>query len=525
MPPPEAVGAGTRFLRRTVIALLLTVVLVPPGAAFYSYFSGVPLHLLAGKEAKGAVTSSAPPSFWLTRGRAHTVEVSQEVAQSLGMQNGDHQSIAVAYAPTSMRPLELFGSTRLDPTRLARIKARFAPARIVEIAQIHDYSHAIGRSEFRELRQGDTVAKGDLLAVFYSVEVQQKKNDLLDALVQLELDQKILDRVEKHLEAVPEAFYLTQLRAVKGDRNDINRALTTLRLWDIPQEEIDALHEEAKKISSGKSDWSKTAEGQWVLGKDQPKPHGEGAGVEHDNPMGRVTLRAPFDGVVIERNLTIGDMVVDNTVNLFQIADVSRLQVLANCHEDMLPILESLTHSERHWTVRTAGVEQATGLSGFIDQIQYVIDPNMHTAIITGYVDNPGGRLRGGQYVSATVDIPPPDGVVEIPSDALVDDGRQSLVFVQADPAVWQFTMRRVKVTQRFEHSVFVRSTPLPEKERLTADEAEDHFLPIEPLVPGDRVLRSGAVELKAAVVDLESGHRHEIVEVNKEQARQEADK
>jgi membrane fusion protein, heavy metal efflux system len=514
MPPPEAVGASTRFLRRAVVALLLTVVLVPPSAAFYSYFSGVPLHLLAAQEKEEerekAALAAAPRSIVLVPGRPHTVTVSEAAAESFGIKTGDHDSVAVAHTPDAMPPLVLFGSTRLDPKHVYRIKARFAPARVVEIAQVHDFSHAIGRSEFRELWSGDHVKQGDLLAVFYSVDVQNTKNDLLDNLVQLELDQKILDRIEKHREAVPEAFYLTQLRAVKGDRNSINRAITTLRLWDIPQDEIDALHEEAKKIAGGKSDWSKTAEGQWVLGKDQPKNHENGPGFEHDNPMGRVTLRAPFDGVITECNVTTGEMVIDNTVNLFQIADVSRLQVVAYCHEDMLPTVEALTGSQKQWTVRTAGVEQATGLPGIIDRVHYLVDPNMHTGVITGYVDNPGERLRGGQYVSATIDIPPPDGVVEIPATALNDDGRQAVVLVQPVADSREFTMRRVEVMQHFDKTVFVRSTPIPEQEQLTAEEAENRLLPKQPLLPGERVLVSGALEIKAAIVDLEQGHSHE---------------
>src|SRR5262249_21534501 len=35
------------FGQKAFVSLLLTVVTVPPAAAFYSYFSGVPLHLLA----------------------------------------------------------------------------------------------------------------------------------------------------------------------------------------------------------------------------------------------------------------------------------------------------------------------------------------------------------------------------------------------------------------------------------------------------------------------------------------------
>ena len=83
----------------------------------------------------------------------------------------------------------------------------------------------------------------------------------------------------------------------------------------------------------------------------------------------------------------------------------------------------------------TVGVESTGGLTGTIDEIGYLIDPNQHTAVIKGYVENPGKRIRAGQYVTATVNIPPPDDVVEIPTDSLVDDGLQTLVFVQPDPA------------------------------------------------------------------------------------------
>ena len=51
---------------------------------------------------------------------------------------------------------------------------------------------------------------------------------------------------------------------MQGDRNAINRALNNLKTWDIPQDEIDALHAEAKKIGADKDAWFKTPEGRWV---------------------------------------------------------------------------------------------------------------------------------------------------------------------------------------------------------------------------------------------------------------------
>jgi cobalt-zinc-cadmium efflux system membrane fusion protein len=433
----------------------------------------------------------------ITTGVGGLAQGPSQVAASAGGHKGQKSSVAVAQPPrmTATQPLVLPGATALDPARLVRIRARFAPARVVELARVSDFPEKGGRPEHRDLKLGDNVKKGDLLAVFYSADVASKKNDLLDALVQLELDQQILDRIEKNRAAVPEVSFRTQVQAVQGDRDAINRALNNLKSWDIPQEEIDAVHALAKQISADKDAWFKTPEGRWVnRGK-------QAAGAQADprsdaqNSWGMVSLRAPFDGVVIEFNIHRDEMVVDSTVNLFQIADVSRLQVVANCPADALPAVDGLRGNDRRWAVRTAAAPSGTSLSGTIDEIGQVIDPQQHTAVIKGHVQNSGQRIRAGQYVTVTVNIPPPDDVVEIPADALVDDGRQSLVFVQLDPARHQFTMRRVEVKQRLNGKVLVRSTPIPKEEQLTAVEVQAGLLPKEPLRPGERVLIRGALE------------------------------
>jgi cobalt-zinc-cadmium efflux system membrane fusion protein len=480
-------------------------------AAFCSYLMGVQVPGLAisGKDEVTTNEKKDPrPGLGvsLVKDKPYTLDVPEDVRTALGIRKGKQDLLAVAQAPTLMRPLMLAGSTALDPTRLARIRARFAPARVVEIGQVHDFSPKTGQTVSRELRPGDHVRKGGLLGVFYSVDVGSKKNDLLDALVQLELDQKVLDNAEARREAVPEVFLLNAIRAVQGDRNAINRALNNLEVWDIPREDIDALHAEAKKISADKNAWFKTREGRWVKGEPPATTANTNADKKNENPWGRVTLRAPFDGIIVERNLHMDEMVVDNTVNLFQIADVNRLLVIANAPEDDLPTLEAL--NERSWSVRTVGATSATGLPGVIDEIGYLIDPNQHTAIVKGYVDNPGQRLRAGQYVAATVPIPPPSDVVEIPIDALVEDGKQGLAFVQTDITKPQYTMRRVLVTHRFDQTVFVRSTPIPKEEQATAQDAEEGLLPKEPLQPGERVLQSGVGELKAALLNLDRGRR-----------------
>ena len=74
-----------------------------------------------------------------------------------------------------------------------------------------------------------------------------------------------------------------------------------------------------------------------------------------------VEIRAPFDGVILERNATLGDIVTTD-LDLFKIADLSKLGVMVNAFEEDLPSLEALPPDARQWTVhlksqpRTAGV-------------------------------------------------------------------------------------------------------------------------------------------------------------------------
>jgi hypothetical protein len=50
-----------------------------------------------------------------------------------------------------------------------------------------------------------------------------------------------------------------------------------------------------------------------------------------------------------------------------------------------------------------------------------------------------------------------------------------------------------------------VRSTPLPRQEQRTPEEEDQGLLPREALRVGEVVLKTGAVELKAALLDKES--------------------
>jgi cobalt-zinc-cadmium efflux system membrane fusion protein len=417
----------------------------------------------------------------LVAGKTDSLRVPDDVQKAIGIRRGSSEQIVAAARPTRTRSLVMPGSTALDPAGLVRVRVRFAPAEVVEIGKTEDRHVSPGaRLARRDLQAGDHVHKGDLLAVLYSVDLGNKKNDLFDALSQLRLDSDVLKRAEPYKDAVPEVFLLNAQRNVQADLNAVSRAENTLKTWEIPEQEIQAVRDEVKNVASEQDRRAKAGERlkQWA----------------------RVELRAPEDGYLIEQNVAFHETVVDNTTNLFQIAKVDPLIVLAAVPEDDLPVLQELktpTRDQMRWTVVTVG---SKSIPGFIDDISYLIDPNQHTAVVRGHIPNPNGLLRAGQFVTATVELPPPDDVVEIPVGALVEDGKDSIVFVQSDASSPIFTMRRVNVTNRFERTAYVSSASAASDRDPAAVQDAQSAQPAEPLHEGERVLVKGALELKAAL-------------------------
>jgi cobalt-zinc-cadmium efflux system membrane fusion protein len=396
----------------------------------------------------------------LVRGTGDGVRLPPDMPAKVGIQVAEVKPRAAA-----PRVLQFAGSLAIDPEHLARVRCRFAPAEVVEIGKTD------GEDGKQELRERDKVRKGQLLAVLSSAGVAQKKNDLLDALVQLRLDEAILERAEKAAGTVTEAFLLNARRTVQADRNAVNRAQNTLKAWGIPQEDIAAVSREAEEV-----------------GKPKGKP-----GPAKDKDGGRVEIRATEDGIILERNVRRNEFLEDSTINLFQIARLDRLKVLVQVPEEDLSLLEALKPEQRRWTIRTT--TGALEVEGRIDSIGYVIDPNQHTAVATGFIDNPEGRLRAGQFITARVTLPPAAGEVVLPAGAIVEEGRQTFVFVYPDARKLFYEQRRVAVVRRGRDVVHIRS-------RLTAEQQEQGLQTVR---PGERVVTAGAVELKALLQDLKS--------------------
>ena len=426
-------------------------------------------------ESTSILAEKAKPRGTLVGADAKTLRLPQEVVETLQVQTAEVQPALMSDT------LKLEGSLFLDANRLVHVSPRFS-GDVIELGQIEGTaSDQIPTSEkqttSRSVSFGDNVRKGQLLAVIWSKELGEKKSELIEALTTLRFDEEKLKRLEESFAkgAVPERTVLDAKHEIETDIIAIARVERTLRSWRLNTEQIQTIRREAERVRAHKGDWHDELDDTWA----------------------RVEIKAPMDGTIVEKNVAVGDF-VGTDLDLFKIADLRRLDVLAHIYEEDISLLEALPLGQRRWAIRLNAEQQSQPLEGSFQRIGNLIDPAQHTALVMGWVDNSAGRLRAGQFISAQVTLPPDPDEVVIPLSALVDLEGESRVFVETDSGNHEFTLRRVRPTRRRNQFVFVSSKPRDVLGQLS----------IDTLHVGERVVTAGGVEMAAELEALRAAAR-----------------
>src|SRR5262249_8558335 len=142
--------------------------------------------------------------------------------------------------------------------------------------------------------------------------------------------------------------------------------------------------------------------------------------------------------VIIEKNTNLGDFVDPaRDTPLFRLADLSRLQIWAHPPEEYLPLLrerlKKFGPGSLRWEVRFQAEPASTpALDLPVAQISPSLEPNQHTPMLIGPLENPEGKYLIGQFVTTTIYVPPPDDTVEVPTESVNQVEGENIVFVQA---------------------------------------------------------------------------------------------
>lgn len=248
---------------------------------------------------------------------------------------------------------------------------------------------------------GQQVKAGDLLAMLNSSELGMAQSSYLKAVAKLYVAERAYERATMLLrekviglaEAQRRQGEMLSLRAEKREAED------RLRLLGMSDEQIAKLNRDQKIVSY-------------------------------------VPITAPFDGRVIARNLTKGE-VVEVTEKLFTVADLSEVWVLANIPEKDITFIRAEAATDK------SGVEQLVEVlltaypgevfHGKITYVGDVLDVATRTMNLRLELPNPHRKLKPEMYATIRVHSLPEHGVLMVPESAVQRERDRRFVFVQRD--------------------------------------------------------------------------------------------
>jgi len=142
--------------------------------------------------------------------------------------------------------------------------------------------------------------------------------------------------------------------------------------------------------------------------------------------LNRLELRAPFDGVVIEKHISLGEAVKEDAA-VFTISDISKVWAEINVPAKDLP---QVRVGEKVTIKATAFDASATGTVAFVGTL---IGEQTRTAKARVVLENPKGAWRPGLFVNVEVVSDEASVPVTISADAVQSVGEKPVVFLKVN--------------------------------------------------------------------------------------------
>jgi len=238
---------------------------------------------------------------------------------------------------------------------------------------IHVTSQGSGRVVELRVRLGDYVKKGEVLLSLQSADLAGAFSDYQKAVADERLSETALDRAQ--------LLYSHGALAEK----DLQQAADT--------------------EEKSKADLQSTEQRVRLLGGDPT------------HPSATIELRAPVAGTIVEQNVSgfEGIKSLDNSPNLFTIADLSQVWVLCDVYENDLRAVRVGDAAEIRMNAYPDRI-----YVGKVDDISRVLDPTTRSAKVRIVLPNRDGSLRPGMFGVATFRSRKLESEVVVPSTALL---------------------------------------------------------------------------------------------------------
>ncbi|HZW39049.1 MAG TPA: efflux RND transporter periplasmic adaptor subunit [Ignavibacteriaceae bacterium] len=150
-------------------------------------------------------------------------------------------------------------------------------------------------------------------------------------------------------------------------------------------------------------------------------------GKANDHTSGTLPVKAPISGLIIERNVVIGQQIEAST-NAFRIINTSSVWVDGQIYEkDINRIKEN---SNVQFTLSTNKNEKFSGKIIYVGQI---IDEKSRTITVRAEFNNPNKKLKPQMFGEMLIPSSENSKAVLIPNEAVIKIDNKDFVFVQKD--------------------------------------------------------------------------------------------
>ncbi|MDR3604572.1 MAG: efflux RND transporter periplasmic adaptor subunit [Syntrophaceae bacterium] len=284
-------------------------------------------------------------------------------------------TVSVA-APGKLRVTATFpGEIVINPDHMAHIVPRMGGI-VIEVRK----------------KVGDQVSAGEVMAIMASKELAVTKANYLATIKRLELATSNFVRFESlwQKSAVPEKQYLEIKTAREEAEIEKNSAEQKLRALGFNEKLLQRLPEAPA------------------------------------DSLSRYEIAAPFQGTVIQKHITLGEMLKDDTT-AFVIADLSSVWVYVYIYPKDLPNIRSGQN-----VIISVG-NGVLNVQGRVENVDPIVGDNTRSAIARVVLNNPDGKLRPGLFVTAKISVENIDVPVVVPKTALKNIENKTVTFIRKE--------------------------------------------------------------------------------------------
>ncbi len=278
--------------------------------------------------------------------------------------------------------------------------------RVAVIGPVHE-----GRLVRLYAGQGSKVKKGQKLADLESADIDQAEADYLKALADSENARRTSAAEVKFAQATYDRTKVLYEKTITAGKN--------LQAAEHDLEVAKALA--ANSVASTKAALTAARRHLLILGL---KESAVDALASKPDLAAIFSLTAPIEGIVVERNATIG-ATVGTDANLFKIIDISRVWIDANVFEKDLERVKF----GQEVKVKVPAFPGST-FSGRVILVSSVVDPETRSVKVRTEVPNPDGRLKPDMFANVEIITDLHRSTISIPQSAVLKDDEKAVVFV-----------------------------------------------------------------------------------------------